>query len=162
MDWILRLKVATQEATGSIPTTQHVLADELPAWMKLPVARAETPQFDWNLTVPNNDWRPEPKAWLTDSGALRTQGVFDSLAVEIVRLTDGNLPLQAKLLRLHVGIYSGPAWKATIRRWKERAAHISGSEGKQPFIANLQAAAEMNLLAFADELNLKYSVLSEE
>lgn len=162
MDWILRLKVATQEATGSIPMALPVHADELPTWMKQQVARAEISRTDRQRAVPDKDWRPEPKAWLTDSGDLRTRGVFDSLAVEIVRLTVGNLPLQAKLLRLHVGIYSGPAWKATILRWKERAAHLSGTEGKQLFVANLQAAAEMNLLAFADELNLEYPVLSEK
>jgi hypothetical protein len=66
------------------------------------------PQADQLYTAgAPTDWRPEPKAWLTDTGELRTQGVFDDLAKEIIRLTADNLPLQAKLLRERCGEYSG-------------------------------------------------------
>ena len=94
------------------------------------------------------------KAWLTDTGELRTTGVCDDLAGEIVKLTADNLPLQKKLLRDHVGKYSGPQWMHTIRRWRERAKHLFEDEGRGLHEANQQAAAEMHLLAFADELNL--------
>jgi len=154
MDWLQRLKETPQEATVIIPMLQPILAGEVPEKIKRPAAWAEASSFDRQTLALNNDWRPEPKAWLTESDELRTQGVFESLAVEIVKLTKGNLPLQAKLLKLHVGIYSGPAWISTILRWKERVAHLLEAEGKQLYEAKLQAAEEMNLLAFADELDL--------
>ena len=103
----------------------------------------------------SNDWRPEPRAWLTDFGELRTQGVFESLADEIVRLTADNLPLQAKLLRLHVGLYSGPSWAGTVQRWQERVRYLVDVEKKGLKESNWLAAWEMNLLGFLSELQLQ-------
>lgn len=103
------------------------------------------------------DWRPVFRAWL-EGGALRTTGVCDDLAAEIIMLTQENLQLQAKLLRLHVGVYSGPAWAATLTRWRERAIHLFETEGIQLSEAYWQAAKEMRLLAFAKELGLSQSV----
>jgi hypothetical protein len=104
------------------------------------------------LLIPIADWQPEPVAWLTPEGELKTTGVFDDLAGEIVRLTADNLPLQAKLLRECAGAYSGPQWIHTIRRWRERARHLFEVEGIGLNEANYQAAKEMHLLAFCDEL----------
>ena len=98
------------------------------------------------------DWRPEAKAWLTDTGELRTQGVFDDLAGEIIRLTIGDLPLQAKLLKLHCGRYFGPWWNDLVEQWEERAA-IMEIDGKMPRDqAELEAAKLYRMEAFLDEL----------
>jgi hypothetical protein len=101
-----------------------------------------------------DDWKPPFRAWLEGDG-LRTTGVCDDLAIEIVKLTSDNLPLQAKLLRLHVGTYSGPYWLSMVRRWTERARVLFEAEGLGLHEARWRAAEEMNLLAFADELLLK-------
>jgi len=94
------------------------------------------------------------RAWLVGN-ELRTRGVCDDLAIEIVKLTSDNLPLQAKLLRVHVGTYSGPYWLPMVRRWTERARVLFEAEGLGLHEARWKAAEEMNLLAFADELRLK-------
>jgi hypothetical protein len=112
--------------------------------------------------APATDWRPIPKAWLTPDGELRTQGVFPGdwpdggLTLEIIKLAGGDMELQAKLLRLHVGHYlPGVHWLGTIRRWRTRAAHLFEQEGMELHEANWLAATELNLLAFAEELSLK-------
>ena len=102
-----------------------------------------------------SDWRPEFKVWLTPEGDLRSTGVCDDLAGEIVRLTADDMELQAKLLRLHDGRYSPPYWINTIRQWRERARVLFEVEGLGLHEANWQAAGEMHLRAFADELMLK-------
>jgi hypothetical protein len=99
-----------------------------------------------------SDWRPEPRAWLTDNGELRTQGVFDDLGAEIIKLTADNLPLQAKLLRLHIGEYSGPAWGALVKRWQERAAIMQFDGGMPREDAEYEAAKLYRAEAFLYEL----------
>jgi rubredoxin len=116
---------------------------------------AQEPNAPLAKVAPATDWRPIPKAWLTPDGELRTQGVFESLADEIRKLTSDNLPLQEKLLRLHCGDYCGVGWLATIRKWRERARHLFEVEGMELHPANYQAAQEMHLLCFAEELGLK-------
>jgi len=46
-------------------------------------------------------------------------------------------------------------WYGTVCRWRERAAYLFEHEYLGFYEANWQAAKEMNLLAFADELDLK-------
>lgn len=100
------------------------------------------------------DGIPKFKAWLED-GQLRTTGVCDDLAAVIRNLTGDDMALQAKLLKLHVEKYSGPHWLAEIRKWRERGAYLFEHGGIALHPANWQAASEMNLLAFAEELKLK-------
>lgn len=100
------------------------------------------------------DWRPEFKAWL-EGDELRTTGVCDDLATEIIKLTGDNIPLQKKLLRLHIGSFSGVHWLPTIRQWRERAAELFEQHGMGLHEANWTAAEEMHLMAFSDELKLK-------
>lgn len=99
------------------------------------------------------DWRPEPKAWLTDFGELRTQGVFDDLAEEIIRLTTDNLPLQAKLLRERCGDYSGLYWENKVEEWEERAAIMQYDGGMKREQAEEEAARLYGMEAFLDELH---------
>jgi hypothetical protein len=120
------------------------------------VVLADTP------TINNGDtWPPEPEAWLTDTGEIRTNGIFPGeypdggLTPEIVRLTADNMPLQAKLLRENVAYYSAPSWIHTIRQWRERARVLFEIDGLDLHAANWKAAEGMHLLAFADELMLK-------
>jgi hypothetical protein len=92
----------------------------------------------------------EPRAWLSEKGELRTQGVFNDLAAEIVRLTKDNLPLQRELLTRHCGEYDqqhmGFLWEA----WEERVAIMEhdGSLSRQE--AEYEAAERLHLLAFMD------------
>lgn len=101
--------------------------------------------------APAASWQPEFKAWLTPEGELRTAGVCDDLAGEIIKLTIDNVPLQAKLLRLHVGRYSGPQWKALVEEWYERAAIMTDSDMTR-HDAELAAAKYYRIDAFIDEL----------
>ena len=96
-------------------------------------------------------WPPVFKAWLTPKGELRTTGVCEDLASEIVKLTMGNHTLQSKLLRECCGMYSGPHWKATIAKWWERVSSLE-SGGTALHDAKYKAAEEMHLLAFSEEL----------
>jgi hypothetical protein len=93
---------------------------------------------------------PEPKAWLTEAGELRTQGVFDDLAAEIVRLTTDNLPLQRELLTRHCGEFDqqhiGFHWEA----WEERVAIMEHDGGLSRQEAEYEAAEQLHLLAFMD------------
>lgn len=104
------------------------------------------------LPASPSNWRPKAKAWLTDKGELRTQGVFDDPAGEIINLTADNLPLQAKLLRLHVGAYSGPQWRHRVEKWEERAAIMEFDGGMSWQEAELEAARLYRMEAFLEEL----------
>ena len=103
-------------------------------------------------------WSPTPKAWLTDSGELRVQGVFPGdwpdggLTPEIIRLTAGDLSLQKELLRLHVGRYSGPAWGMLVETWQERAAIMQRDGELKKEDAEYQAAVCLLATAFLEEL----------
>lgn len=92
----------------------------------------------------------QSEAWLTDSGELRTKGVFDDLAAEIVRLTPDNLPLQRELLTRHCEAYDrnhiGHLWEL----WEERAAIMEHDGGLSRQDAEYQAAERLHLLAFLD------------
>lgn len=102
--------------------------------------------------------QPIPKAWLTDTGEFRTQGVFPGnwpdggLTPEIIRLTADNLPLQAILLRRHCGTYSGPPWKNLVEDWNERAGIMQYDGGMTRQEADLAAAKLYRMEAFLDEL----------
>jgi len=102
--------------------------------------------------APLKDWRPEFKIWVTESGELRSRGVSDDLAGEIIAITSDDLALQAKLLRLHVGRYSGPDWKALVEDWEERSAIMEFDGNMTRLEAEYQAAVRLRLLAFLDEL----------
>lgn len=78
------------------------------------------------------------------------------LPQEDIKQTEHNLPLQAKLLRQHCPErFTGEGWLAIIRQWIERARTLFEDQHLGLHEANWQAATEMNLLAFADELLLK-------
>lgn len=100
------------------------------------------------------DWKPTFRAWL-ENDQLRTTGTTDDLASEIVKLTSDNLPLQKKLLSLHVGTFRNPCWLSTARRFVERAAELF-NQGMSVRDANYSAGAEMHLLAFSDELGITF------
>lgn len=99
---------------------------------------------------PGADMKPEPEAWLTESGELRTRGAFDNLAVEIVRLTADNLSLQRELLIRHCQAYDrrhiGRLWE----EWEERAAIMEHDGGLSRKEAEYQAASRLHLLALMD------------
>ena len=122
------------------------LTEEQAAKLKGKIQIADVP------AVPPSDWRPPFKAWL-ENDQLRTQGVTDDLASEIAKLTNGNLPLQKKLLSLHVGTFRNPCWTSTARKFIQRAKELfDGGIGLHE--ANYRAAEEMYLLAFSDELGI--------
>ena len=99
---------------------------------------------------PVADMKPEPEAWLTEFGELRTNGAFDNLAAEIVRLTADNLSLQRELLIRHCQSYDrrhiGRLWE----EWEERAAIMEHDGGLSREDAEYQAACRLHLLAFMD------------
>jgi len=102
-------------------------------------------------SYPEKDWRPEFKIWL-ENDQLRTRGVCDDLAGEIIALTADDLALQAKLLRECCGVYSGPQWRHLVEDWNERAAIMRYDGGLSREDAEYQAAARLRCLAFLDEL----------
>ena len=112
------------------------------------------------IPLPEIDWRPEPKAWLTDTGELRTTGAFPGqwpdggLTPEIIRLTTDNLPLQRKLLRECVDKYSNPQWKYLVEDWNERAGILQYDGGLTRQDAELAAAKLYRIEAFFEELIL--------
>lgn len=100
------------------------------------------------------DWKPTFRAWL-ENDQLRTTGTTDDLASEIVKLTSDNLPLQKELLLKHVGAFSNPCWTSTARKFVSRAKELfDGGMGLHE--ANYQAAEEMHLLAFSNELGIVF------
>lgn len=105
-----------------------------------------------------NDWRPEPRAWITESGELMSQGVFPGewpeggLTPEIIKLTADNLALQAKLLRERVAVFTYPYWQGTFEIWDERAAIMEHDGGLSRKDAEQHAAEILGLVAFLDEL----------
>lgn len=105
-----------------------------------------------NPVLHSTNGQPEPKAWLTGSGELRTHGVFDDLAGEIIKLTADNLSLQARLLRECCGAYSGPQWRHLVEAWNERAAIMEYDGGMQRIEAELMAAKFYRIEAFLEEL----------
>ena len=102
------------------------------------------------IHFPVADVKPEPEAWLTESGELRTLGAIDNLAAEIVRLTANNLSLQRELLIRHCQAYDrrhiGRLWE----EWEERAAIMEHNGGLSREDAEYQAASRLHLLAFMD------------
>lgn len=105
--------------------------------------------------VPPSDWRPEFKAWL-EGDSLRTTGVCDDLAGEIVKLTADNLPLQKKLLTAHCGIFYKADWQNIARKLIDRAAALFEQKGLHHRDALYMAAEELHLLAFSDELGATF------
>lgn len=96
------------------------------------------------------DKQQEPKAWLTDTGELRSRGVIDDLAAVIVGLSADNLPLQRELLARHCEAYDrrhiGHLWEL----WEERAAFMEHDGALSQHDAEYQAAERLHLLAFMD------------
>lgn len=90
----------------------------------------------------------EPKAWLADSGELRTQGAIDDLAAVIVGLTADNLPLQRELLGRHCEAYDRHHICRLWELWEERAAILEHDGGLSREDAEYQAAERLHLLAF--------------
>ena len=125
------------------------LTEEQAAKLKGKIRAADVP------TPAPSDWRPEFKAWL-EGDSLRTTGVCDDLAGEIVKLTADNLPLQKKLLTAHCGIFYTADWQNIARKLIDRAAEIFDKEGVDHRTAMYRAAEEMKLLAFEKELDIKF------
>ena len=92
----------------------------------------------------------EPKAWLTDTGELRSRGVIDDLASVIVGLTADNLPLQRELLTRHCEAYDRHHIEYIWESWEERAAVMEHDGGLSRHAAEYQAAERLHLLAFLD------------
>jgi hypothetical protein len=103
------------------------------------------------LPSPMVDWRPEFKIWLTPDGELCTTGVCGDLAAEIVKITADNLSLQRTLLELHCETFDrhhiGDRWE----EWEERAAIMEHDGGLTREAAELEAAKQMNLMAFMED-----------
>ncbi len=98
------------------------------------------------------DYPPVFKIWLTTGNELRTTGVCDDLAGEIIKLTSDNLPLQALLLRRHVEKYQGVHWKYLVEEWNERAGIMQYDGGMTRQEAEQAAAKYYRIEAFIDEL----------
>jgi hypothetical protein len=67
-------------------------------------------------------------------------------------VTDGNLPLQAKLLRECVGTYSGPSWLRLEVNWADLSAQLENTCGMSHQDAERCAAEHLRLLAFLTEM----------
>ena len=155
MDWQNRLKKIREQPTGAQGFIPKSLIGELP---KLPEPTlSDNRRAD---SYPTEDWRPIPRAWLAGDKLL-TEGVFPGewpdggVAIEILKLTEGNLTLQRKLLQETVGsYYPGHNWLTTVRRWTARAAELFERQGLGLHEARWQAAEELHLLAWAEEWSL--------
>src|SRR6266568_4570705 len=82
----------------------------------------------------------QPEARLTDIGELRTRGVIEDLAAEIVRLTADNLPLQRELLTRHCEAYDRNHISHLWELREERAAIMEHDGGLSRQDAEYQAA----------------------
>ena len=102
--------------------------------------------------APEASWPPKFKAKLTPEGELRTTGVCDDMTAVIMDLTIDNLPLQAKLLRLHVARYSEPHWKHLLVEFDERAGIFEFDGGLPRQEAEYRAAEILRCIAFLPEL----------
>ena len=97
------------------------------------------------------EWSPSPKAWV-QNGGLRTTGVFDDLASEIVKLTVNAPDFQRRTLIKHCQSYTSNHFRILAEKWEERAA-ILEYEAKMPRgRAEVEAARQYNLLAFLPDL----------
>lgn len=97
-------------------------------------------------------YQPDFKVWLTESGELRTSGLCDDLAAEIVRLTAGNLGQQKTLLLLHCQRYDCHHFPALADEWAKRAAIMQYDGGLSRYEAECKAAERLRLQSFLDEL----------
>ena len=97
------------------------------------------------------DWPPTPRAWLND-GELRTAGVFEDLASEIVMLTNDDLDLQRRLLTENCQQYAPTHIWSLVEKWEERAAILQYDVGMPREEAELEAARKFHLKGFLDEL----------
>lgn len=100
---------------------------------------------------PPPEWRPLSRSWIQNR-ELRTTGVFDDLADEIIRLTSDDLELQRQLLIDHSEGYALPRIRHQIEAWEERAAIMEYDGGLPREQAEEEAARQYNLLAFLTEL----------
>jgi hypothetical protein len=122
-----------------------------------PVRKLETRQETGKETVSHSVGAVEiiplpcPRAWLTEKGDLMTSGHFPDLETEIAKLTMDNLPLQRQLLEQHCESFDrhhiGDRWE----EWEERAAIMEYDGGLTREEAEIEAARQMNLLAFMAE-----------
>lgn len=109
-----------------------------------------------------DNWDNTPTARLSPDGTLLVTGVFagdyptGGLAPEIVRLTSGNMELQNKLLKIHVGVFTHPCWPSIARKFVSRAAELFEEQGLGLHAANWKSAEELHLLAFEQELGITF------
>lgn len=103
------------------------------------------PQLEGYI-VPADNYTP--KAWLTESGELRTNGYIPDLAGEIVKLTTGNLPLQRELLQRHCEGFDSYRIQHKWELWEERAAILEHDGGMTRQEAEQEAAKLLHLTAF--------------
>lgn len=106
------------------------------------------------LLIPADSSRPELKAWITESGELRTSGNIDGLAGEIVKLTADNLPEQKRLLLLHCEKYDKHHFHHLAELWQEQVARIEFDAGLTRDAAEVKAAELLHCMAFLPELRL--------
>ncbi|MEI6209358.1 MAG: hypothetical protein WCP20_21470 [Desulfuromonadales bacterium] len=144
----MRPATAIPARVAILPTVQSELVPQIATIATIAIA---TPRNDDSKLL-TTDRTPVPKAWLTESGELRTRGVFEDLAGEIIKLTVNDLHLQAKLLRECCGAYSGPQWLHFVEDWNERAAIMQYDGGLSRHDAEYHAAERLRLIAFLDEL----------
>ena len=100
---------------------------------------------------PVDTWCVEPRAWLCGD-ELRTTGVFDDLAAEIVKITSDDHELQRRLLIEYCQTYGPAHIHQLFEAWKERAAILQHDAGMSKERAEEEAARRHNLLAFLSEI----------
>lgn len=150
---VVPFTIKTSQGNYILPAGKHLeLSQEQVAKLGDKVRSADVVSPKNVISAEQNVWPPKFKAWRTPDGGLRTIGVCDDLAVEIINLTANNLPLQAKLLRLHVGAYSGPQWRYLVEIWIERSTIMEFDGGISRKEAELASAKLYRLEAFLDEL----------
>ena len=105
------------------------------------------------LVEPVNNIIPLRRAWI-ENGELRTVGVYDDLAKEIVSLTVDDLPMQRQLLTQHCQAYGPVHIHGLIEAWEERAAILEHDAGMTREWAEEEAARLYHLIAWLDELRM--------
>lgn len=126
----------------SLPTTKGII----PAGQIIEISSALFEKLKGKVeAIP---FQQEPKAWLTDTGELRTQGAIDNLAAVIVGLTADNLPLQGELLARHCEAYDRHHISHLWELWEERVAIMEHEGGLSRNDAEYKAAERLHLLAF--------------
>ena len=129
-------------ATGTILDISSEILPKLTGLVEL------LPRYRQDLP---SDRSPVPRAWV-QNWELRTIGVFEDLASEIVKITSDDLELQNKLLTEHCQMYSPTHIHILIDAWEERAAILEYDAGMPRGDAELEASRKFHLEGFLDEL----------